>query len=76
MKLIRLQLIMRRMSKHINGITKKVEEARENMCTTQNNLIKDIMNTKLIREVMKYTIEVLNWNEIEENELQQKAKVE
>ncbi|CAJ2661953.1 unnamed protein product [Trifolium pratense] len=75
-KLIRLQPVIRKLSKPITSINITLEKAREDLKQAHNRLQQDRMNPHHIMEVKNCTDEIIRWNEIEEQMLRQKANIE
>jgi hypothetical protein len=75
-KLIRLQPVIRKLSRPITGIKTTLDKARENLKQAHEILLLDRMNPQHIMEVKKCTEEVIKWNDMEEQMLRQKANIE
>ncbi|XP_050909861.1 uncharacterized protein LOC127123701 [Lathyrus oleraceus] len=58
------------------SITRQLEKAREDLYVAQTNLLQDRMNIQLIDRVKDCTNEVLSLNNVEEQMLKKKSKVE
>ncbi|KAK2424473.1 hypothetical protein QL285_034827 [Trifolium repens] len=75
-KLLRLQPLMRQLSKPSLGINITLEKAREELRMAHNTLLTDRMNPLHIPHVKACTAEVIKWCNMEERMLQQKAKID
>lgn len=76
MKLKILQPIMQRIRNLSSDKNIKVKKDRVDLLTAQQKLITDRMNIHNIEEVKACTMEVIKWNELEEQVLKQRAKIE
>ncbi|XP_045791547.1 uncharacterized protein LOC123886260 [Trifolium pratense] len=75
-KLLRLQPVIRKLSRPVKSINITLEKARENLRQAHSRLLQDRMNPFNIIAVKEYTEEVIKWSDMEEQMLQQKAKIE
>lgn len=75
-KLKRLQPILKRFSKPVNGVNRQLEKAINNLMEAHHNLSHDRMNIQLIDRTKTCIAEVLQWSQIEEQVMRQKAKLE
>ncbi|KAK2396003.1 hypothetical protein QL285_057684 [Trifolium repens] len=75
-KLLRLQPVMRKLSRPIMGINITLEKARNELKLTHTNLLSDRMNPLRIQHVKECTEEVIKWCDLEEQMLQQRAKID
>ncbi|PNY02575.1 hypothetical protein L195_g025887 [Trifolium pratense] len=75
-KLLRLQPVIRKLSRPVTSINITLEKARENLRQAHSRLLQDRMNPLNIIAVKEYTEEVIKWSDMEEQMLQQKAKIE
>lgn len=75
-KLLRLQPIIRKLSKPLADVIKKIEEARDKLHTAQKELKIDRMNSNWIEKVKKCFEELIKWQEMEFNFLKQRTKIE
>lgn len=75
-KLKRLKPILREFGKPLNGLKHKIEDARKELLEAQKDLSNDTMNIGKILRVKQGTTEVLKWDEIEDMEIKQIAKIE
>lgn len=60
----------------MNGIQVKVEESRKNLNVAHENLAVDRMNSSLMEQAKFWTKQLLNWREIEDMDLRQKANID
>lgn len=74
MKLKILQPIMQRIRNLSSDINIEVKKDRVDLLTAQQKLITDRMNIHHIEEVKACTMEVIKWNELEEQVLKSKSK--
>lgn len=74
-KLMRMQPIIRALSKPIVGVTNTLQKARSDLIQARERLVQDRLNTVLINEVKTRTEEVCKWSEIEEQTLKQRPKI-
>ena len=72
----RLQPIIRNLSKSLLHSKQHLVIARDALEKAQTKLAMDRMNKELITEIHRYTAEVIKWNEIDEDILGQRAKIE
>ncbi|MCI32067.1 transposon TX1 putative 149 kDa protein, partial [Trifolium medium] len=75
-KLLRLQPVLRKLSRPITCINITLDKAREDLRQAHSRLLHDRMNPHYIMEVQKCTKDVIKWNDMEEQMLRQKAKIE
>ncbi|KAF1880054.1 hypothetical protein Lal_00022183 [Lupinus albus] len=75
-KLKRLQGVLRNLSKPITNVKQNITKARHNLLMAQLELNNDRMNGEIIEKVKKYSEELIKLNELEENILKQKSKIE
>jgi hypothetical protein len=75
-KLLRLQPVLRRLSKPITGIHITLDKAREELRQAHNLLLLDKMNHHHIMKVKSCTEEVIHWSDMEEQMLRQKSKID
>lgn len=66
---------LRKMSKHLQGLKMKSGKAKQELIKDQMKLTKGRMNTEQIELVKHLTTEVLKWNELDEMDISQKAKI-
>lgn len=76
LKLKRLIPDLNHLSRPLNGIQGKVEDARKHLNEAQVNLAGDRMNPKLMEYAKFWTKQLLHWREIEEIDLRQNAKID
>lgn len=72
----RLQKVIKEISQPFKGIKSQIDNTREKLKLVQEQLIHDKQNEECIMEVKSLTEEVIRLNNIEENVLQQRSKVE
>ncbi|KAK2357064.1 hypothetical protein QL285_094373 [Trifolium repens] len=75
-KLLRLQPVIRKISKPFTGIYITLDKARESLKQAHSVLLLDRMNAHHIMTVKSCTEEVIKWSEMEEQMLRQKSKIE
>jgi hypothetical protein len=75
-KLLRLQPLMRQLNKPILGINITLEKARKELRMAHDTLLTDRMNPNHILHVKTCTEEVIKWCNMEEQMLQQQAKLD
>jgi hypothetical protein len=75
-KLLRLQPLMRQLSKPSLGINITLEKAREELRMAHNTLLTNRMNPLHILHVKACTEVVIKWCDMAEQMLQQKAKID
>jgi hypothetical protein len=75
-KLHRLTPEMKKLYKQVQGCKKKVEEARGELLKAQKDLIHDRMNPAIISKVKHWTDEVMKWNDLDEMNISQRAKID
>jgi hypothetical protein len=75
-KLLRLQPVLRKLSKPITGIHITLDKAREDLRQAHNLLLLDKMNPHHIMKVKSCTEEVIHWSDMEEQMLRQKSKID
>ncbi|KAK2401903.1 hypothetical protein QL285_051464 [Trifolium repens] len=75
-KLLRLQPLLRKLSRPIMGIHITLEKARNDLQQAHNMLFADRMNPLHIMQVKRCREEVIRWNDMEEQMLRQKAKID
>ncbi|WJX68825.1 hypothetical protein P8452_53158 [Trifolium repens] len=75
-KLLRLQPVLRKLSKHITGINITLTKARDDLTQAHILLLLDRMNPHHITQVKRYTEEVIKWSDMEEQMLRQKSKID
>lgn len=75
-KLKRLQPVLRNLSKPLMHLKQNILQARGNLQQAQLDLSIDLMNSTNIAKVKKYTDELIYFQELEENVLRQKAKID
>jgi hypothetical protein len=75
-KLLRLQPLLRQLSRPILGIHITLEKARNDLQNAHNMLLADRMNPLHIMQVKRCTEEVIRWNDMEEQMLRQKSKID
>lgn len=66
----------KKMSRPLQELKMKAEKARQELLKAQMNLIKDMMNTEQIDLVKHWTTKVLKWNDLDEMNISQKAKID
>lgn len=75
-KLMRLQPVMRKLTKPLFDISNKIVQARKSLMDSQINLVANKMDRTNIEAVKHWTEEVIKWQEIEEQVMHQSSKVE
>ncbi|XP_058740946.1 uncharacterized protein LOC131613279 [Vicia villosa] len=75
-KLMRMQHVIRRLSKPLIGIKRHIEKCRENLTKAQIVLRQDRINSQLIMQEKLCTEEIIKLNETEEKILRQRAKID
>ncbi|PNX68058.1 transposon TX1 putative 149 kDa protein [Trifolium pratense] len=75
-KLLRLQHVIRKLSRPVTGINITLDKAREDLRQAHSRLLQDRMNPLNIITIKEYIEVVIKWSNMEEKMLQQKAKIE
>jgi hypothetical protein len=75
-KLLRLQPMLRKLSKPITGINITLTKAKDDLTQAHRLLLLDRMNPHHIMQVKRCTEEVIKWSDMEEQMLRQKSKID
>lgn len=67
---------MRTLNKQVTGIQGQIDQARKNLKDAQNNLSRDRLNPCIINIVKNLTEKLIGLNDLEEQSLKQKSKIE
>lgn len=75
-KLKRLQPVIKTLSKPLKGLIDQIANTRRDLSISQENLLSDRMNGDLIERVKLYTETVIHLNNMEEQMLYQRSKLD
>ncbi|XP_058772315.1 uncharacterized protein LOC131646218 [Vicia villosa] len=75
-KLQRLKPELTKFSRSMSNVTQELEKARKELEISQTNLTKNRMDAEAVDKVKECTDSVIKWNELEENMLKQRAKID